>query len=1100
MASQREFSLLVKIMGAMDPSFSGSLGVTKRQLQTFKNDIDTIDKVLWGGLTKAAKLGLAAAAAAGTATVVAGKKAIEVGSEFEKSMSQWAAVSGASVAQYNLAEQAALKWGRQTTKTAKEGADALTYMATAGWDVERSIEALPKVLKLSEATNLDLAHTSDLVTNAMAATGSEAEDLTRVLDIAAMANNKSNQTAEQLLLAWRKTGANLENLHVDVAESATAIGMLSNRGKKAEEAGTALNAVLINMTTGAGQAGKMMEKLGLSAFDDQGKFKGLKQIFVELNDATKDLSDEERNQAFAMLGGKRQVEALTDIMSGLNHVLADGSTEWDHLYDSLSNADGALERMAARRMDNLWGDVMILRSALQDAGIRAYKGFADPLRDAAQTATQAVYEFSENVSDKIDEWYPLFRGKIRDAAEGLSAFGDTLIGLGGWVIQHGDGVAGTLMGIATAITAFHFGWGAIKGLDTLLTIASHLPIGLGAILGPLSAVAVGIGAVAGATTYLTMRGKKLAELNLAKHFGKTAYSMKEINQAAKNFFGAKYIEKLDYAYKQLEKSKDIASNVSAAAEEINRIVWKPGAGVEFDEEDVKNLGSYIDQIVKQASDYAEQQRYQTHLSMDLFFGDDEGKKSLFTGLSVALEGNVKALGNELGQTYYQAIEDGIISPDEASTIQKLTEKLQRVTQEAENAMANARQTLFEQDLQNARPEDVMEYFAAIEENYQTMTRQNRALHEEELGKLNYAYEQSKAGAPGYQEHEAGAVSDYGYEVRSRILNENEFAQNEEALRKKFNQMFMVSQSAYQKEFADFLRQAPEAIQTVIEQSDLGNTGEVRGFLQNMLGSDEQQQAMGMLLENARPTIEQMAELKQSYEDAGKEIPTWLAEGMHNAEALEAMSGDIEAFLSYLGEEAMNDEKFAPILKLMADNGKLLPPEFSKAVEENKDAVDTGVNSLYAKLDESLKARFAGGMDVDVSVRFNLIPTANQLSVPAPSVKAGPVGAGISKGGPKALGGIVTKPEYTLIGEAGYPEAVIPINNTGRAAELFAETGRMLNAAGANVGGTAAYTYAPNITIQGNADAKALQGVLRSSYDEWLRYAQRYQRDAVRLAY
>ena len=139
------------------------------------------------------------------------------------------------------------------------------------------------------------------------------------------------------------------------------------------------------------------------------------------------------------------------------------------------------------------------------------------------------------------------------------------------------------------------------------------------------------------------------------------------------------------------------------------------------------------------------------------------------------------------------------------------------------------------------------------------------------------------------------------------------------------------------------------------------------------------------------------------------------------------------------------------------------------------------------------------MDVDVSVRFNLIPTANQLSVQAPTVKAAPAGAGISNRR-HALGGIVTKPEYSLIGEAGYPEAVIPINSTGRAAELFAETGRMLSAAGANVGGTAAYTYAPNITIQGNADAKALQGVLRSGYEEWLRYAQRYQRDSVRLAY
>lgn len=433
MASQREFSLLVKIMGAMDPSFSNATNLTKRQLQTFKNTIDGIDKALWGGLTKAAKVGLATAAAAGTATVVTGKKAIEVGSEFEKAMSQWAAVSSASTAQYEKAEQAAMKWGRQTSKTATEGAEALTYMATAGWDVERSIDALPKVLKLSEAANLDLAHTSDLVTNAMAATGTEAQDLGRLLDIAAKANNKSNQTAEQLLLAWRKTGANLENLHVDIAESATAIGMLANRGKKAEEAGTALNAVLINMTTGAGQAGKMMEHLGLSAFDEEGRFKGLKQIFVELNDATKDLTDQERNQAFAMLGGKRQVEALTDIMSGLNHEIADGVTEWDYLYENLVNSDGALEKMAARRMDNLWGDLKILQSALQDTGIRAYKGFSEPLRDAAQMATEAVYAFSENVSDRIDEWYPSFRRGAKEAAGGLAEFGIPL-----WVLADGS--------------------------------------------------------------------------------------------------------------------------------------------------------------------------------------------------------------------------------------------------------------------------------------------------------------------------------------------------------------------------------------------------------------------------------------------------------------------------------------------------------------------------------------------------------------------------------------------------------------------------------------------------------------------------------------
>ena len=126
MASKKsEFELLLRIVGSMDPSVVNAANMTKRQLQKMKSDIDSADSLLWGGLTKAAKIGVAAIAAAGTATIGLGKQAYQVGSEFEKAMSQWAAVADANVSQYTKAEAAALKWGRQTTKTATESAEAL---------------------------------------------------------------------------------------------------------------------------------------------------------------------------------------------------------------------------------------------------------------------------------------------------------------------------------------------------------------------------------------------------------------------------------------------------------------------------------------------------------------------------------------------------------------------------------------------------------------------------------------------------------------------------------------------------------------------------------------------------------------------------------------------------------------------------------------------------------------------------------------------------------------------------------------------------------------------------------------------------------------
>ena len=220
-----------------------------------------------------------ATALAATATAVAGVAAasVKTGAEFEAAMSSVAATAGATEEEYKALEAAALEMGRTTSKTASESAAALEYMALAGWSVDQSIKGLPSILRLSEATGLDLARTSDLVTDSMSALGVTVDGLAGYLDIAAKANNKSNQTAEQLMEAYLGVGGTMKNLNVPLEESATALGVLANRGIKGSEAGTALNAIMVNLTTGSGKAGTMMEKLGISAFDAEGNFIGLEE-------------------------------------------------------------------------------------------------------------------------------------------------------------------------------------------------------------------------------------------------------------------------------------------------------------------------------------------------------------------------------------------------------------------------------------------------------------------------------------------------------------------------------------------------------------------------------------------------------------------------------------------------------------------------------------------------------------------------------------------------------------------------------------------------------------------------------------------------------
>lgn len=1146
MASQREFSLLVKIMGAMDPSFTNATKLTKRQLQTFKNSIDSIDGALWGGLTKVAKVGLAAAAAAGTATIAVGKKAVDVGSEFEKAMSQWAAVSDASTAQYAKAEQAAMKWGRQTSKTATEGAEALTYMATAGWDVERSIDALPKVLKLSEAANLDLAHTSDLVTNAMAATGTEAQDLGRLLDIAAKANNKSNQTAEELLQAWRKTGANLENLHVDIAESATAIGMLSNRGKKAEEAGTALNAVLINMTTGTGQAGDMMEKLGLSAFDAEGNFKGLKQIFVELNEATKNLNDEERNQAYAMLGGKRQVEALTDIMSGLNHEVAEGVTEWDYLYNNLMNADGALEKMAARRMDNLWGDLKILESALQDSGIRAYKGFAEPLRDATQMATEAVYAFSENVSDKVDEWYPTFRRNMKDAGSSLMGFGETMMGVGGWIVQHGDGVAGTLLGIATSITAFHTAWNAIKGLDAAYKFVKQLPLGLGALVGPMAGVAgisgVLVGGIAALNLHMSKTEKQLARDSLAKHFGNLTLGMKDLRAVARQIIGEKDIEELAYTLGEMDKLTNIGDNLKQAGNEIENIMLKLHVGSLLNDDDMESLGANINTLINDGIRYAEQQQHTIRLNTKLLFGDSEEGQDIQHELlrySGSLGKQIKEAGDALGEAYKQAMEDKIISPIEQATIEKLTQNLIDLENQVMAGVSQGRVAgaLGSIDLGNLSPDSLL---GAIDVTTEEVEKQKAGISEAEAqqiatirqgqaagmysedraAELIKATQRGAAGRRGAADANAaiafldtlmeGNWQSGGYSSDILVGSDQAVRQMEEYARTRISHGRGVHESATSM-LNEILMNLPaagagagemfsaddlSAIQTYYDQSkelfdnlqalrddmvagkvdtdqEVIEKASIVDRLEMMLGEGDK---MDQLFATAQKVPELM-ELIQQAQAEGAKLPEGLTEGLQQAQARH------EAEQRAAGEKAATTFLQKAVEHAKAKSGS--------AADESMGSLATAFQNAAARTPVEAVLNISatiGNVAIRNPERLSAAINASNPTTPARATR------------PRALGGIVTKPEYSLIGEAGYPEAVIPINGTNRAAELFAETGRLLSAAGADVGGRATYTYAPSIVIQGNADARTMQSVLRSSYDEWLSHAQRYRRDAARLAY
>lgn len=1158
-----QYDFLIKILGRVDPSLKTSVQYTKRQMQKFESDFYKTEAGIWKKATGIASAVAKVGAAAGVATGVALKKAYDVGSEFEKHMDEWSATADASNAQYEKAREAALLWGRKTTKTATESADALKYMALAGWDVNTSIKALPSVLKLSEATNLDLARTSDLVTDAMAATGTEAGDLARFLDVAAKANNRSNQTAEQLLEGYIRTGAQLHDLHVPIEESATAFGVLANRGLKAEEAGTALRSVLINLTTGAGSAGKTMEKLGISAFDDEGRFIGLKNTMMRVNDATRNMSDEQRNAALSALGGKRNVAALSDMLQSLNNTLADGRTEWDALREDLDNAGGALNKMSKVKMDNLWGDLKILESAMQDAGIRAYDGFSNPLRDATQLATKEVYKFSDNVSDKIGVWYPTIKRSAEEAGKGLKEFTAPMFSLGKWLVANGDSTVAVLAGIAGGITTLHAAVSARKLSKEIIAFTKLFNNPIASPIMLLGTAATVLVAVATKYKIASEAAKKAA---LDKAFGSIALSEKELHEVSRKIIGEGTIDRLVGSIERLGELKESGKAISDVAEKSKELLFKVRNGITFTSEDSEALGDNIKSMIEDGLKIASEASYTDAISVRALFGNDEEGKGLiqnFASYNEQIGKEISEKGEELGKLYSDAIKDGAIDSHEAEIIDAKIQEYQNITDGITRYVTEAKQRRLVDDVlakggQQLTPDSLKNLYADLNSTTKDTLNNLTTTYEYTQGKLEKQRADSASGkiaegTPGYI-----SADDYNAAVeqaRNKYIGERNRVSSA-SVTSSIEAIMRADNGKYQAA-ADRLSEAiVKAENEAWERAKTSGKPEAyyATHLQERLAIA--QYTVGETLSNAevknlqalRKSIEpQIAELRAARDEAlkrGLKIDPETAKAISLADNLDMLIGDKNAIYKKVGSLFQGNEKQVSILESAKNIPTMIKNGIMSGLKE-KQLDGAGIaDSVGANINSGLREKLNSGYFMQSAIpAVNNMRSAFQtatLSTPIvltpdiridtsratmgtlPTLQAGNVGApvnyrssspaaGKKQTPPKttnflsglfkknALGGIYDKPILTEVAEAGDAEAIIPINRTARAAELYKETGRRLAAQG-NGTETAAANISLTINVAGNADRKEVEAAGQALLDRFGELMRQYQRREARTAF
>lgn len=398
MASGTEYKLAIRIAGSVDPSVKQSAS----KAQSLFGTIVKADLVS-GAIKKAAS--------AFTGFV---SDAVETYTTFNQSMANTAAIAGATEEEYAALNDAARAAGKATSFTAAEAADALGYMALAGWDVATSTEALTPILQLAEATQADLATTSDQVTDSMSAMGVGIEDLQGYLDVVVQTNNSANTTASDLMDAFIKCGGAARAAGLDYQEAATALGILANNGTKGKKAGTALNSMLVRMTSND-TALTAFRKIGVSVYDASGNMRDFKDILVDTNGALDGMTESEQNAYMSAIAGTNYYTQFQYLLEGVKDGADGTASSWDSLTDALDNSSGALEAMDESVMGTMQGALYRFSSAVDDVKISFMDAFGDDIAAAIDfLAAHIIPEISGGLAgvSKII-------GKVADVAGGF---------------------------------------------------------------------------------------------------------------------------------------------------------------------------------------------------------------------------------------------------------------------------------------------------------------------------------------------------------------------------------------------------------------------------------------------------------------------------------------------------------------------------------------------------------------------------------------------------------------------------------------------------------------------------------------------------------
>ena len=862
--------------------------------------------------------------------------AIDIGKDYTAMMSEVQALSGATGSDLALLQNTAREYGETTVFSATEAAEALKYMSLAGWDAQQSSSALGGVLNLAAASGMELGQASDMVTDYLSAFGMEAQDSAYFADMLAYAQANSNTSAAQLGEAYRNSAANLNAAGQDVETVTSMLEAMANQGYKGSEAGTALTAVMRDITNNMEDGAIKIGETSVAVSDAQGNFRDLTDILLDVEKATNGMGEADRAAALG-------ATFTADSTKGLNLMLNEGIENIARYEEALRGSTGAAEDMADTMNDNLNGDMANMNSAFEEMQLQTFEAMEEPMREGVQYLTNTIIPI-------LTEWVPT---AFESFASGANKLGNALKPLFETILKNPQAITG-------ALTSLGAGFLAMKTVSTGMNIAKavtdagSLTGALGKFAGSLfsNPWAAGAAAAVAAVTAVGVALHEYSEMNidsnLQAHFGTVELDDSQIKDFASRVINAEWLVNINAALGHFDNAEELVQQAEDALKQNDTLEWRARVGISLTEDEQSTYMSNIETFTTNIEQALSEQTLAAKMTVKEFGIKMADGSSLGSQIEKWAEqdlGDMQYLSAGLTNLVQNALQDGIIDVDEQAAIDELQTKINNIMQGWQEAEAQAEMDVLTQKYGRLSGKDLTDdtFTKVVEEVGKQRETATAALEESEKKLYTTLNALNRPDANGVQRISDSELANYkeqaGYAVRnneaSMLGNSVRFETN--TLSDAYGEKLQENYSAIQTNTDNFLKNA----NTYLQNQDYGALADslAWGFNASMqsaslyeeiMGSD--QAAMQDIYKAMKPDVDSMTGLIDEYREMGQAIPQDVMQAFNDAMMVGAAAGDADAAWQVFASQMVADPANAALVQAIQEGTINVPDELRTAIE------------------------------------------------------------------------------------------------------------------------------------------------------------------------